>query len=66
MILSRKRIEDLLNEDYKKAEKEIENQFNYFRQFDKEIDNWLNTMPHFGGYGEYYEMVNLFNSKLFN
>ena len=46
--------------------KSIENRYKFYAQFDKEISKWLSTMYHFGGYGEFHEMVELFEQRLFN
>ncbi|WP_179344223.1 hypothetical protein [Winogradskyella ursingii] len=66
MKLNQKTLKVLLDKDYKIAENEIENQYRFYANFDKDISDWLSSMHHFGGYGEFYEMVALFNSRLFN
>tara|TARA_R100000935_G_scaffold21876_4_gene40477 strand:- start:24434 stop:24634 length:201 start_codon:yes stop_codon:yes gene_type:complete len=44
----------------------IENEYNFYAQFDSDMKSWIDTMNHFGSYGQYYEMVEIFNCKLFN
>ena len=45
-------------------EERIEREYRPFVEHDKEMSAWLSTVPHFGGWGEFYEVIEMFNNWL--
>ncbi len=70
--MTKETVKRLLEADEKKPRgkgsiySEIEKEYRIYANFDGEIKSWLNTMYHFGSWGEFYEMVGIFNRRLFN
>lgn len=65
-MITKDLITELLELGSDLAETAIETKYGFYGYFDNELKSRLCAMHHFGGYGEYYDLIELFNQRLFN